>query len=406
MILARVTQEQPNLNPTHQLHNVHEIHIMAAGVASLRCSLRAVSGDLFQISRPRLSQITGSTTSRFLTTISTRAAAAATQSFSPESQPPTWSQTKENTRLVPVSASYFTGNSDFYDNWLALQDLQRKYQTLPTVPMAEAPPAKWKTLAQYRGIVGMSVKAARYKKIIDILDRLNCINPAVIPEDVRTALDMYRRDLAQAESQARPQVLDHLGRARGVGRRKTSVARVLLSEGTGEVLVNGKPLALVFERLHDRMSAVHPLTATERMSKYNVWASVMGGGKTGQAEALTLGVARALLVHEPALKPALRRGELDTFASSTLFPRCFTDFPQLALLPVIPGWLNVRSPVMSRLARCLPGSSVKVEKSLHCVSGQCVISSMAFPYLEIHGMPLMRLGYKCYVYVVFRLVNP
>ncbi|KAI5855868.1 ribosomal protein S5 domain 2-type protein [Tricharina praecox] len=284
---------------------------MAAGVASLRCSLRAVSGDLFQISRPRLSQLAGATTSRFLTTSTTRAAAAETHSYSPE-QPPTWSQTKEKTRLVPVSASYFTGNSDFYDNWLALQDLQRKYQTLPTVPMAEAPPAKWKTLAQYRGIVGMSVKAARYKKIIDILDRLNCINPAVIPEDVRMALDMYRRDLAQAENQGKPKVLDHLGRARGVGRRKTSVARVLLSEGTGQVLINGKPLADVFERVHERESAVFPLIATERMSKYNVWASVMGGGKTGQAEALTLGVARALLVHEPALKPALRRAGVVT----------------------------------------------------------------------------------------------
>jgi len=339
---------------------------MAAGIASLRCSFRAALGDLFQFSRPRLSQFTSTTTSRFLTTSTTRTATAEAQSYSPESQPPTWSQTKEKTRLVPVSASYFTGNSDFYDNWLALQDLQRKYQTLPTVPMAEAPPAKWKTLAQYRGIVGMSVKAARYKKIIDILDRLNCIDPAVIPEDVLTALDMYRRNQAQIESQVKPQELDHLGRARGVGRRKTSVARVLLSEGTGQVLVNGKSLADVFERLHDRRSAVFPLIATERMSKYNVWATVMGGGKTGQAEALTLGVARALLVHEPALKPALRRGKLDTFLIpySLSFTRWLTDSLQPMLLPVIPGWLNVRSLATSRLARCLPGSSVKMEEVL------------------------------------------
>ncbi len=76
----------------------------------------------------------------------------------------------------------------------------------------------------------------------------------------------------------------------------------------GEVLINGKPLNGVFPRIHDRESAVWPLIATKRVDKYNVWAWVRGGGLTGQAEALTLGVAKALLVHEPLLKPALRRG--------------------------------------------------------------------------------------------------
>lgn len=153
------------------------------------------------------------------------------------------------------------------------------------------------------------MKAAKYKKIIDILDRLNCIDPAVIPGEVQNALDMYKRDLRQNVSQAKPKSLDNVGRARGMGRRKTSVARVVVLEGYGEVLVNGKPLAQVFERIHDRESAIWPLIATSRMEKYNVWATVEGGGKTGQAEAMTLGLARALLVHEPALKPALRRGE-------------------------------------------------------------------------------------------------
>jgi len=51
------------------------------------------------------------------------------------------------------------------------------------------------------------------------------------------------------------------------------------------------------------------LKATDRIDKYNVWALVTGGGTTGQAEALTLAVGKALLAHEPALKPALRRGK-------------------------------------------------------------------------------------------------
>ena len=82
-------------------------------------------------------------------------------------------------------------------------------------------------------------------------------------------------------------------------------------EGTGEVLVNGKNIVQAFPRLHDRESALWALKVTQRLDKYNVWALVEGGGVTGQAESITLALARALLVHEPALKPALRRGELE-----------------------------------------------------------------------------------------------
>ena len=82
---------------------------------------------------------------------------------------------------------------------------------------------------------------------------------------------------------------------------------VILVEGTGEVIVNGKSLSQAFGRIHDRESAVWALKATSRLDKYNVFAVVQGGGTTGQAEAITLAVAKALLAHEPALKPALRR---------------------------------------------------------------------------------------------------
>jgi small subunit ribosomal protein S9 len=288
---------------------------MTVGVTSLRRSYRPALNGFLQLARPELCLFIGprQTPLRLLTTSSSsRAAVEETPSSSINSAPPpTWSQTKETTRLVPVSASYFTGNADFFDNWLALQELLRRYQTLPTVPKDNAPHAKWRTLAQYRGVVGRDVKAAKYKKIIDILDRLNCINPAVLPDEVKNALNMYKRDMVQNVSQAKPKSLDEFGRAYGLGRRKTSVAKVMVLEGDGQILINGKPLVQIFERMHDRESAIWPLIATSRMDKYNVWATVEGGGKTGQAEAMTLGVARALLVHEPALKPALRRGEFE-----------------------------------------------------------------------------------------------
>jgi small subunit ribosomal protein S9 len=211
-------------------------------------------------------------------------------------------------RVVPASPSYFTGKPDFTDNLIFLQDLLRKYQTLPVVQPGQAPRVAWKTLAQYRLLVGEPVKAAKYHKIILLLQRLNHIHPSLLPEDVKSAIAPYRRDVNPHENVANPRSIDRFGRVIGVGRRKSSTARVWLVEGDGEVLVNGKSLAGAFSRIHDRESAIWALKATERIDKYNVWALVEGGGTTGQAEAMTLAVAKALLVHEPSLKPALRRG--------------------------------------------------------------------------------------------------
>ena len=114
---------------------------------------------------------------------------------------------------------------------------------------------------------------------------------------------------SQEVQKARPGTIDVYGRSKGVGRRKESSAKVYLVEGTGEILINGKTIVQAFPRLHDRESAIWPLKISERIDKYNVFALVAGGGVTGQAEAITMGVARALLVHEPALKPVLRRGK-------------------------------------------------------------------------------------------------
>ena len=129
-----------------------------------------------------------------------------------------------------------------------------------------------------------------------------------MPDEVKEAIELYKRDIDPFSNKATPGVIDGFGRSYGVGRRKSSSAKVYLVEGEGEVLVNGKGLNQAFGRIHDRESALWALKATGRMDKYNVWALVSGGGTTGQAESITLGLAKALLVHEPDLKPALRRG--------------------------------------------------------------------------------------------------
>lgn len=213
-------------------------------------------------------------------------------------------------RLVPESPSYFTAQPRFTDNLLQLEHLLQRYSSLPQVQPGEAPRIAWRNLLEYRNAVGEAVKASKYHMIINILNRLNQIHPSVMPAEVTEAMNQYKRVINPLQNFRKPTFVDQNGKALGVGRRKSSTARAWVIEGTGEVLINGKTLAEMFGRIHDRESAIWALKATERIDKYNVWALVSGGGTTGQAEALTLAVAKALLAHEPALKPALRRGKI------------------------------------------------------------------------------------------------
>lgn len=243
---------------------------------------------------------------------------------------------------------------------LKLEALLAKYAALPTVSPSEAPRMAWFKLLQFRDAVGEPVPTKKYKGLIKLLQRLNRIDPNVAPEEVRTALNFFLRPGNPYGNKPAPRTVDEQGKARGKGKRKASSAVVHLVEGEGEVMVNGKTLNEVFPRLHDRESAVWPLRCTSRLDKYNVWATVRGGGVTGQAEAITLAVARALLVHEPALKPILRKGTYLRLPTNWVMVERIADrfiFLQLVWLPWMPVVWRERSPVMSRPARCPPGSS-------------------------------------------------
>jgi len=92
-----------------------------------------------------------------------------------------------------------------------------------------------------------------------------------------------------------------------VGRRKESVARVQLIPGKGDIVANGKPYERYFLRETDRIIVQQPLIVTNNATKYNVVANLTGGGLTGQAGALRLGISRALIMAEPQLKDLLRK---------------------------------------------------------------------------------------------------
>ncbi len=93
----------------------------------------------------------------------------------------------------------------------------------------------------------------------------------------------------------------------GTGRRKTSAARVFLRSGTGEITVNGRPLDVFFGRETARMIVRQPLAVSELEGKFDISASVRGGGTTGQAGAIRHGIARALMEYDESLRRPLRK---------------------------------------------------------------------------------------------------
>jgi small subunit ribosomal protein S9 len=91
------------------------------------------------------------------------------------------------------------------------------------------------------------------------------------------------------------------------GRRKAAVARVWFRAGTGKITVNGKDVETFFPQPTHRQILTEPLRATETTDVYDVFATIDGGGTTGQAGALRLGIARGLVELDPELRAALKK---------------------------------------------------------------------------------------------------
>jgi len=98
----------------------------------------------------------------------------------------------------------------------------------------------------------------------------------------------------------------------GTGRRKSSVARVFIKAGSGNIVVNGKPVDLYFARETGRMIVRQPLVLTERALTFDIMVNVNGGGETGQAGAVRHGITRALIEYDAGLKGALKKAGLVT----------------------------------------------------------------------------------------------
>jgi small subunit ribosomal protein S9 len=100
--------------------------------------------------------------------------------------------------------------------------------------------------------------------------------------------------------------------AQTVGRRKASVARVRIYDGTGSFSLNGRTLDSYFPSMAERLRVLEPLRTAGMDGRFDVHAHLEGGGTTGQADALRLGIARALVTANPELRSTLKKAGLLT----------------------------------------------------------------------------------------------
>lgn len=98
----------------------------------------------------------------------------------------------------------------------------------------------------------------------------------------------------------------------GTGRRKSSVARVFIKPGKGNIVVNDKPVDEYFSRETGRMVVRQPLELTNNAASFDIMVNVHGGGESGQAGAVRHGITRALIEFDAELKPALKKAGLVT----------------------------------------------------------------------------------------------
>ncbi len=132
--------------------------------------------------------------------------------------------------------------------------------------------------------------------------------PAPAPAAAPVAEQIAVAPVATApETALRPQQLDKFGRAYATGRRKDAVARVWLKPGSGKIIVNGRDQTVYFARPTLRLVINQPFDVAERREQYDVVATVVGGGLSGQAGAVKHGIAQALTRFEPALRTTVKQ---------------------------------------------------------------------------------------------------
>jgi small subunit ribosomal protein S9 len=248
---------------------------------------------------------------------------------------------------VPDSPTFFSGNSAFLDNVHRLEKELNKFTFMMhdahIVPLPKAAqhnvghvPNYWRDTEGMHQILGKSIKETEYRRLLMPLTQLNRLRHvaglcgrndiATMIAEVIRPYEKTNKALLEAQRTGRKKPIpDEYGRAYALGRRKTSSARVWVIKiqpdsfveasdrgtvPTATCLVNGLPAARFFTNVADREQVFRPLKLTGLLASYNVFCLVRGGGTTGQAEAIALGMSKALQVLEPQVGSILKQGNV------------------------------------------------------------------------------------------------
>jgi len=140
-----------------------------------------------------------------------------------------------------------------------------------------------------------------------IADQLGATPAPAAPAQETPAAEASVVTPAQESAPLREQQLDKYGRAYATGRRKDAIARVWLKPGSGKIVINGREQEVYFARPTLRLVINQPFDVADRRDQYDVVATVVGGGLSGQAGAVKHGIAQALTRFEPALRTAVKQ---------------------------------------------------------------------------------------------------
>ncbi|KAJ7045768.1 SSU ribosomal protein S9P [Mycena alexandri] len=270
----------------------------------------------------------------------------------------------------PSSPSFYSGRAAYYDQLAQIESAVahtrsalKMLQLLPLPAFARAAlpvrPAIWKSAEEMGGDLGVTMTSSRYRNMTRLLGQLNeyliiasASNCDELAARTRNLLNIFESSTKQANlTRGRRKTLytDQMGRSYTYGKRKTSTARVWMVPVTipeqelevvdlekvqsideaaalvasqpdrfhepqlvpkSAILINNIPIGEYFSVPADRERVVRPLKISGLLSAYNIFSLVRGGGSTGQSGALSHGIAKGLLVHNPDLSDLLRRTKL------------------------------------------------------------------------------------------------
>ncbi|RDD45863.1 28S ribosomal protein S9, mitochondrial [Trichoplax sp. H2] len=227
----------------------------------------------------------------------------------------------------PFAAGYYTGFPAFYntiheigerEELLMSLSLGKEVDRLADEVTQDLAPAdfsqdntnlsfRWLSSDQMKDMLQEDITDRQYDYLIARLERLQQFPNS---NRVKDFMDKYRKNVEHRSTKVKIRPLSVAGVSYNKGKRKTAVANIQIQEGTGNVTINDKSLVEYFQQLLHREQVLYPLLVLNLTHAFDITCSVRGGGLSGQAGAIRLGIARALLSFNEAYKETLDEYEL------------------------------------------------------------------------------------------------